>query len=337
MRVLVTGGTGFLGRAVSRRLVESGHTVRALSRSAHQAPPAPGVTPVTGDIRRRADVEAAVRGCDAVVHCAGKAGAWGRRAEYWATNVDGTRNVLAACTRFGVPWLVHTSSPSVVHRGEDLAGADESAPYATRFLAPYPESKTAAERLVLAANAPHLATVALRPHVIWGPGDPHFVPRLVARARAGQLRLIGNAGWLVDNVYLDNAAEAHVLALHRLAEGAAVAGRAYFITQDDPRPIGETINMWLGAAGLPPVTRRIPVRLARRLAGAMELAYRLAPSRAEPPLTRFLVQQLTTAHWFDISAARRDLGYHPTVSTSEGVEALRAHLSRSRPAGKPAA
>jgi 2-alkyl-3-oxoalkanoate reductase len=324
VRILVTGASGFVGGAVAQRLAQAGHRVRTLSRRRHDPPG----RAMLGDIRRPADVDAAVRGCDAVVHCAAKAGHWGPPREYHETNVVGTEHVIAACVRHGVSRLVFTSSPSVVHAGADLAGVDESTPYATSFPAPYPQTKAIAERLVLAANAAGLATVALRPHLVWGPADPHFLPRLIRRARQGRLRLIGAASWLVDTVYVDNAAEAHRLAVERLSAGSPPAGRAYFITQDDPRPIGETINGWLAAAGLPAESRHIPVRLARLVARSAELTYRVGRVRAEPPLTRFVVEQLTTAHWFDISAARRDLGYRPEVSTAEGLARLRAHLAR---------
>jgi nucleoside-diphosphate-sugar epimerase len=322
VRVLVTGGSGFLGRAVCELLARSGHSVRVLCRRAYTGPG----RHLAGDLRRYQDVEAAVRGCAAVVHSAAKAGYWGPRAEFHETNVVGTAHVITACLRQSVPRLVYTSSPSVVHNGANLEGVDESAPYATTFLAPYPETKAAAERLVLAANSPRLATVALRPHLIWGPDDPHFLPRLLDRARQGRLWIAGDGASRIDTIYLDNAADAHLLALERLEPGAPIAGRAYFVAQDDPRPIREVIGMWLAAAGVPVRPRQIPVAAARMLAHAVELGYRLSGARSEPPLTRFLVQQLTTAHWFDIGAARRDLGYTPRIGTEEGLALLRAHL-----------
>jgi nucleoside-diphosphate-sugar epimerase len=321
--VLVTGGGGFLGGAVCARLVQAGHEVRRLSRR-----PLPGAGAVLlGDLRTAGDVAAAVAGCDAVVHCAAKAGYWGSRAEFYDTNVRGTEHVVDACLRHGVDRLVYTSSPSVVHSGTDLAGVDESVPYATHFCSPYPETKAIAEALVLSASSSRLATVALRPHLVWGPGDPHFVPRLVARARQGRLRLIGTGEKQVDTVYVDNAADAHRSALERLAPGAPIAGRAYFITQGEPRSVRETIAMWLDAAGLPAENREIPERPARVLAGALERVWRLGRIPGEPPLTRFLVEQLSTAHWFDLTAARRDLDYSPRISTEHGLQLLRAGLS----------
>ncbi|MFJ6213258.1 NAD-dependent epimerase/dehydratase family protein [Streptomyces sp. NPDC092296] len=327
MRVLVTGGGGFLGRAVCARLVAAGHQVRSLSRSRHPELAALGVRQRSVDLRDRQAVADAITGCEAVVHCAAKAGAWGPDAEFRAVNVRGTEHVIRGCLDNGVRRLVFTSSPSVVHAGRDLEGVDESVPYARRFPAAYPRTKAVAERLVLAADSPRLATVVLRPHLIWGPGDPHFLPRVLAAARAGRLRLVGGEGKRVDTIYLDNAAEAHVLALDRLEPAAPICGRAYFLSQGDPRSPGELLNALLAAAGLPPETRRIPPLAARAAAAVLETAYRAARVRAEPPLTRLVAAQLGTSHWFDISAARRDLGYRPRVSTEEGLRRLAAYLA----------
>jgi nucleoside-diphosphate-sugar epimerase len=257
-----------------------------------------------------------------VIHCAAKAGAWGRFDDYYATNVGGTDNVIAACAMNAVPRLVHTSSPSVVHAGADLDGVDESAPYAAHFRAHYPHTKALAEQRVLAANSPALATVALRPHLIWGPADPHLLPRLVARARAGRLRFVGPPGQRIDTTYVDNAAHAHLDALDRLVPGAACAGRAYFISQGQPQATEQVVNDLLKACGFAPETRRVSLRLAYAAGAVLEGVYGLLRLESEPPMTRFLAEQLGTAHWFDIGAARRDLGYAPRVSTGEGLGRL---------------
>ena len=322
MRALVTGGGGFLGGAVVRLLRERGDSVRSFSRQAYPALEALGVEQRRGDLGDAAAVAAAVAGCDVVFHVAAKAGVWGPWAEYYSANVVGTEHVLAACRLHGVRRLVYTSSPSVVFAGHDEEGIDESAPYPKKFLANYPRSKAMAERLVLAANGPALATVALRPHLIWGPGDPHLVPRLVERARAGKLRQVGNGRNRVDTVYVTNAADAHVLAGDRLAPGSPVAGRAYFITQGEPVLLWDFINRVLQASGLPRATRRIPAWAAYAAGAILEGVYRLLRLRGEPPMTRFVARQLATSHWFDISAARRDLGYEPRVSTEEGLRRL---------------
>jgi nucleoside-diphosphate-sugar epimerase len=233
--------------------------------------------------------------------------------------VAGTDNVIEVCRMLGIPRLVHTSTPSVVHLGGDLEGVDESAPYATAYKAHYPRTKALAEQRVLAANDASLSTCALRPHLIWGPGDNHLLPRIVARARAGRLRLIGRVRKQIDVVYIDNAAQAHLDALDRLQPSARCAGKAYFISQGQPIYTDEMINALLNACGLPPETRRIPFGLAYAMGAVFEAVYTVARIDAEPPMTRFVAEQLATAHWFDISAARRDLGYMPTVSTLEGL------------------
>ena len=332
---LVTGGGGFLGGALVRRLVADGDAVRTLQRGHYPELDALGVECVRGDIADSEVVDRAVAGCNRVFHVAGKVEMWGPRGPFERTNVVGTRNVIDAVRRHGVPRLVFTSSPSVVHGGHDIAGADESLPYPDRYCAAYPATKAEAERLVLAANDPELSTVALRPHLIWGSGDTNLVPRIVARARAGQLRLVGDGSNLIDTVYIDNAVDAHVLAAERLAPSAACAGRPYFITNDEPWPVRDVINGFVTAAGLEPVDRSIPFAVALAAGWLFETVHRLRPGVGEPRLTRFLVRHLATAHWYDISAAKRDLGYEPRVSMEEGMERLRASMASGGGDGSP--
>lgn len=321
---LVTGGGGFLGSALVRALRARGQTVRVLGRGAYPELRALGVQVCRGDLADAGTVADAVAGCDPVFHVAAKAGTGVRYADYHRTNVVGTANVVAACRAHGVRRLVHTSTPSVVHAGADLAGADESLPYARSYDAPYAATKAAAERLVLAADGADLATVALRPHLVWGPGDTQLVPRILARARAGRLHLVGDGGALVDTTYVDNAVAAHLLAADRLAPGSPCAGRAYFVSQGDPRPLRDMVDAILAAYGLPPVRASVPYPLALAAGAAAEGVWRALRRADEPPLTRFLVRQLATAHWFDISAARRDLGYQPRVGIEEGLARLAA-------------
>jgi nucleoside-diphosphate-sugar epimerase len=219
--------------------------------------------------------------------------------------------------------LIHTSTPSVVYNGRDLAGADESLPLTTSCPSPYPLTKAAAEAEVLAAHCPELGTVALRPHLIWGPGDPHLVPRILARARAGRLRIVGKGTNRVDMVHVENAADAHILAETALARpGSPAGGRAYFVTNGEPVVLWEWINGLLIALGEPPVTKRTPLGAARAIGGACEVIWGLLPVGAEPPMTRFLASELAMDHWFDISAARRDLGYSPRINMSDGTARL---------------
>jgi nucleoside-diphosphate-sugar epimerase len=330
MKVLVTGGGGFLGQAICKQLITAGHNVCAFNRNRYQALDVLKVEQRVGDISNLDSVTAAAADVDAIVHSAGKVGAWGRLDDYYEANVRGTDNVLAACELHEIDKLVFTSSPSVVHDGGDLDGVNETAPYATHFSSAYAQTKALAEQRVLAANGPELATVALRPHFVWGPGDPNLLPRILKQARAGRLRLIGDKPKKIDTTFVDNGAEAHVLALNKLEVGSPIAGKVYFISQGEPITHESLINSWLKADGFPPETRRLPLGLAKFLGTALETIYSTLRIQQEPPLTRFLVEQLSTAHWFNIAAARRDLGYAPRVSMAEGLARLSQFLARER-------
>ncbi|HVF33760.1 MAG TPA: NAD-dependent epimerase/dehydratase family protein [Candidatus Saccharimonadia bacterium] len=330
MNVLVTGGTGFLGLALCRALRARGDTVASIARTRSPELDTLGVEQFEGDVADLDAVLRASRGRDAIVHTAAKAGAWGRLEDYYSANVRGTDNVLAACEMIGVTRLVHTSTPSVVHAGGDLEGVDETTPYATHFLAHYPATKKIAEQRVLAASSPTLATVALRPHLIWGPGDNHLLPRLAERARSGRLRFIGEPGKRIDVTYIDNAVQAHLDALDRLSPGAACSGRAYFISDGEPVSTEGIVNSLLRAVGVAPESRRLPRRFAYAVGLVLERVYALLGIEAEPPLTRFVVEQLSTSHWFDLAAARRDLGYVPRVTTNEGLARLGEQHMRAR-------
>ena len=336
MKALVTGGGGFLGGAIVRALVARGLSgqsvaVRSFSRQAYPALAALGVEQVQGDIADAAPVTAAVRGCDVVFHVAAKPGLWGEYADYHRANVRGTENVIAACRAAGVPRLVYTSSPSVVFDGRDMEGVDESVPYPAHYEAHYPRTKALAEQAVIAANGAQLATVSLRPHLIWGPGDNHLLPRMVARAKTGQLRRIGSRCNLIDTIHVDNAADAHLLAAERLSPASPVAGKVYFISQGEPVPLWEMVNRLLQAANAPLVTRAVPLPVALALAWGFEAMHRVTNNPAEPRLTRFLVRELATAHWFNIDAARRDLGFVPRVSIAEGLAQLAAEYRGAVP------
>ena len=326
MRILVTGGGGFLGQALCRGLVERGHDVVSFNRGRYPALDALGVEQQQGDLADGDAVLRAAAGCDAIFHNAAKAGAWGSYDSYHRANVLGTDHVIAACRAHGIGRLVFTSSPSVTHRAtQPVAGGDAgSVPYATHFKAAYPATKAIAEQAVLAANDAHLATVALRPRLIWGPGDQQLLPRLVARARAGRLRIVGDGDNRIDTTYIDNAAQAHLDAFARLAPGAACAGRAYFISNGEPRRARDIVNALLQAAGAPRVDKTLPFPLAYAIGAACEAAWTLLPLRGEPPLTRFLAEQLATTHWYDITPAARDLGYVPGVTIEDGLARLAA-------------
>ena len=326
MRVLVTGGGGFLGGGVVRALLARGDSVVSIARGDYPHLRELGVETVRGDLAEPADALAAAEGCDVVVHVAARAGIWGTPAQFERSNVEATRCVLAACRTLGIRRLVHTSTPSVVHAGGDIVGGDETLPYATHFTSDYPRTKAVAERLALAAAGDELATVALRPHLVWGPGDTQLVPRILERARGGRLRFVDGGQAVFDTTYVDDAVAAHLCAVDRLAPGADCSGRAYFISSGDPRPMREIVNAILAAAGMPPEHRSVPLAVAVAAGTVAEALWRLLGRQDEPPMTRFLAHQLATSHWFDISAARRDLGYAPQVGLDEGFRRLATSL-----------
>lgn len=322
--VLVTGGGGFLGFAIVERLAGRGDRVVSFSRNRYPELEALGVEQISGDIRDPDAVADALRGRDAVFHVAAKPGVWGKYADYFDINVRGTRNVIAGCRRCGVGRMIHTSSPSVVFDGRDMEGADESIPYPARYHAAYPETKALAEKEVRKAAAEGLRTIVLRPHLIWGPRDNHLVPRIIARAH--KLARVGDGTNRVDSIYIDNAAEAHVLAADALGSNPGLSGNVYFISQGEPIPLWEMVDRILAAAGIGPVERTVPKGVAWSVGALLELTYALFRIKSEPPMTRFVANELSTAHWFDISAARQDLGYSPRVSTEEGLARLAEFL-----------
>jgi nucleoside-diphosphate-sugar epimerase len=330
MKALVTGGGGFLGKAIVKLLLTRGDEARSFSRGDYPELATLGVEQFRGDLADKEALFRAAAGCNIVFHVAAKSGIWGSYADFYRANVTGTENVIAACRRLGIGRLVYTGSPSAVFDGRDVEGGDESLHYPEHYEAHYPATKAMAERLVLAANSSSLATVSLRPHLIWGPGDNHLVPRIVARGKAGKLRRIGSRPCLVDTVYVDNAARAHLLAGDCLARVGTAAGKAYFISNGEPLPLWEMVNRILACAGLPPVTRSIPAKAAYAIGACCEGIWRTLRLSGEPPMTRFVAREMATSHWFDISAARRDLGYHPEISIDEGLVRLKEWLSREK-------
>jgi 2-alkyl-3-oxoalkanoate reductase len=327
MHALVTGGGGFLGGYIVEALLARGNRVRSFGRGDYPQLRAQGVEVVRGDLRDNEAVRAACAGVDCVFHAAAVPGIGMDGERFRTVNQIGTELLLANCRRQGVRRFVYTSSPSVVFAGRDQSEVSESAPFDFGWMranrAYYSESKACAEQAVLAANGPEMKTCALRPHLIWGPGDTHLIPRLIARARSSRLRRVGDGTNLVDVTYVENAADAHLLAADALAgEAASAAGKVYFISQGEPVNCWQWIDEVLALAGLPPVRKSMSLNTSWRIGAACEMAYRLLRLKSEPPMTRFLAAQLATSHWFDIAAARRDLGYQPRVSTAEGMQRL---------------
>ncbi len=324
-RVLVTGGGGFLGGEIVRQLMDRGCRVRSLSRRHYPDLETKGVDCVRGDVSSLDDVKRAMDGCDTVFHVAAKPGVWGPYEDYYRINTLGTENVITACVDGGIEHLIYTSTPSVVHGGESIEGADETLPYPEGFETAYPETKALAEKRILAANSATLKTVALRPHLIWGPGDNHLIPRIVDRAKRQRLRLVGPPFPKVDSTYVVDAARAHLLAADELAGSAKCAGRAYFISQGEPWPTDKLINGLLHAKGHAPCHRVISARTAYVIGFLFEAVFRLLRLQHEPPMTRFVAKQLSTCHWYDIGAARRDFGYSPQHSIETALILLREH------------
>ena len=340
--VFITGASGFIGGKITERLLGEGRRVRVLSRRPLPQLEKLGAEVIPGDLD---NIEALRRGCtgsDTVFHAAGRVGVWGSRREFFHVNVTGTQNVIAAGREAGVSRLVYTSSPSVVYTGGHLAGINESAPLCFRAPCGYPTSKAAAERAVLAAHGPRLATIALRPHLVWGPGDKNVVPRVLALARSGRLKIIGPGGNKVDVTHITNVVDAHLLAEQALCRatartntGLAAAsngepgGRPYFITNGEPLVLWDWINQLLRGLGIPEIKAHVPLGAAYLAGGVLEALWRVLPLKGEPPMTRFVAKELATDHWFDISAARRDLGYNPRVMMAAGTAELIEHLKKN--------
>ncbi len=330
MEVLVTGGGGFLGGAVVRELLARGHGVRSISRGHYPELESSGVGCFQADLAEGgAEMNRALEGVDCVIHCAAKAGISGSRASYMRANFEGTRKLLRAAKNHGVTRFVHTSSPSVCFDGTDHVNAGPDLPHATRFLAPYPESKSLAERAVLEAHdGTDFLTCALRPHLIFGPGDPHLIPKLLGRAQSGRLMRVGPGTNQVSMTFVENGALAHVLAAEALAPGAAIAGRAYFVNQTEPVELWTWVANLLQALDLPPVKRSVSLGFAYRAGAVLETVHSLLRRPGDPAMSRFVAQQLATSHSYDMGPLERDLGYCERVDMAEAtrrtIEALAA-------------
>jgi 2-alkyl-3-oxoalkanoate reductase len=320
MKYLVIGGGGFLGKALCLALSQAGHEVISLSRGRYAALEQQGIKCIPADISKElASLAEAFEGVDTVFHTAAKVEMWGRYAEFYRVNVSGTRHVIEACRKFKVPKLVYTSSPSVVADGANLQGVDESYPYPKKYKAYYPQTKAMAEQEVLAANSTELYTLSLRPHLIWGPGDTNFVPTILARARAGKLIRVGAGQNKVDLTFIEDGVQAHLLAAQALDNNPNARGKAFFISQGEPVNLWDWINEVLKRNGLPEVMKRLPVPLAMSMAAGCELFAGLMPGGRLPLLTRFLVSEMSTDHYFDISRARRELRYCPKYTQAEAM------------------
>lgn len=342
MKAVVTGGGGFLGKSIVQMLLARGDDVVVLGRSDYPDVKAKGAVCVKGDVADLAVVKDVVADKDVVFHVAAKAGIWGKAADYESANVDGTQNVIDACLSRGVSRLVHTSSPSVTFDGGDAIDADESLPYPEKHLYDYGRTKAEAERRVIAANAQAhkkgpgvLLTTTLRPHLIYGPGDPHLLPRLVARHKIGRLRIVGDGTNKVDLTYVDNGAHAHLLAADALDRpNPKNAGRAYFISDAAPVVPWAWLNTIFKELGLPPLVKHVPYPVAAVAGAVLETAWRAFDLAGEPPMTRFVAAQLGTSHHYSMDNARAHLGYEPLVdpqtALAKTIPWLKAELAAGR-------
>ena len=318
MKILVTGGGGFVGGYVIERLLARGYAVRSIGRSSQPQLEAQGVEVVCGDLPDAPAVSAACEGVDAVFHVAARAGVWGSWESYYQPNVIGTRNVVVACQQQSVERLIYTSTPSVVFTGQPIRGGDESLPYGKNWLCHYAHTKAIAEAEALAANSESLKIVALRPHLIFGPGDPHLLPRVIESVQAGRLKIIGDGKSRVDVSYVGNVADAHLDAFDALAAGTG-AGQAYFISQGESVELWPWVNSILAGLGHAPLTKQVPLPVAYAVGALCEGLWKVLGRRNEPPITRFVAVELAKDHYFDISAARRDLGYLANTPMAEAL------------------
>ncbi len=336
MSVLVTGGGGFVGRNLVRALLDRGERVVVFGRREYPELKAWGARTVQGDIADSKAVSTAARDCELVFHVAAKVGAAGAYDSFYETNVVGTRNVIEACRAQGVGRLVYTSTPSVVFGHRDLEGVDESTPYPAEYDAHYPRTKAEAERAVCEAADERLRTVALRPHIVWGPGDTSLLPRLLERAP--RLRKLRGPAKRMDITFIDDAVQAHLAAARALSNNPdSASGRAYFISSGEPVEIWSFVDAILGAAGRPPIAKTAPVGVAMAAGWVLETVHRLRKAQGEPRLSRWIVRELSTSHWFDISAARRDLDFTPAVDLEQGLRRLRAWVDEGGLASAPVA
>ena len=321
MKAFITGGGGFIGFALACELVKRGFKVTSFSRNDYPFLQEMGINTKKGDLSDANSVLKACENMDIIFHVAAKAGVSGHYRDYFKTNVTGTSNIIHACKMNKIKYLVYTSSASVVFDGSDIEGSDESLPYPAFPLSYYTGTKALAEELILKANSPALRTLALRPHLVYGPGDNHLFPRIISRAKTGKLRRIGNCINKVDVTYIENVVMAHINAARTMINNPSVTGEAYFITNGEPVLLWDFLDMILQASGLEPLKKKVPVPAAILISHISEVFQKIFPNEKET-LTPFIVGELTRSHWFDISKARRLLNYDPEISNLEGLKKM---------------
>jgi len=323
--VLVTGATGVVGGATVRALLANGHRVTTLQRRALPDDlAAAGARGIRGDITNADDARRACDGIDVVVHAAARVEVTGPWSDFERVNIDGTATMLHAARDAGANGFVFVSSPSVAHAGEPLVGADADPASPEHARSHYARSKAIAEIAVLAADTDDMATVAIRPHLVWGPGDTQLTARIIDRARSGRLVLIGSGAALIDTTYIDNAGTALAAAVDRVHD-EQVHGRAFVVSNGQPRTVAEMLTRIAAAADAPGPRAAIPYPLARLAGHVAAAAWDRLDRPGDPVITPFVAEQLATAHWFDQRATRDALQWSPRVSVDEGFELLAAY------------
>lgn len=334
-KVLVTGGGGFVGSCIVKQLQKIDVQCIVVGRNAYPKLKASGVTCLQGDICDTSFLSDSMQGVDTVFHVAALAGIWGKWDEYYRINVQGTENVVAACKQNKVSSLVYTSTPSVVFNGADIVNGDETLPYANKFLCHYAKSKVMAEKIVLNSSSSdeEFLTCAIRPHLVWGPGDPHLIPRLLERGRTGELKKVGDCNNLVDISYVENVADAHLLAAVNLESTKTAAGQAYFVSQGEPVNLWQWIDELFERMDVPPIQSTVPFSLAYGAGVVLETLHEVFAPQKEPRMTRFLAEQLAKSHCFSIAKATRDLCYKPRISTSTGMDIIVSQMKNKQVLG----
>jgi nucleoside-diphosphate-sugar epimerase len=319
VEVFVTGGSGFVGQHVLRGFTAAGHRVRALSRSpqAARTVEACGAQPVSGELLDAAALETGMAGCDLVVHAAAHTAQWGPEQRFVEVNVTGTERVLAAAARAAVPRLVHVSTEAVLADGGPLRNVDETWPMPSHQVGAYARTKAEAERRVLAANGPRLATVVVRPRMIWGPGDTTVRQALVDAIRAGRFAWVDGGRYQTSTCHVTNVCEGIMLAAVR-----GGGGEVYFLTDGEPIEVRTFFTELAATAGLEPGDRSLPRWVVRAAAGLAETAWRFLPLSGQPPVTRAAVALTGQEMTVKDAKARHELGYQSTLDRTTGLAAL---------------
>ncbi|MCB9092207.1 MAG: NAD-dependent epimerase/dehydratase family protein [Halobacteriovoraceae bacterium] len=327
MKILITGAGGFLGKKICEFLsIEKQFQLLGINRKIYPELYKIGVEQFAVDLRNIEELEKVFseNKIEAVIHTAAKAGIWGEFEDYYSINFKGTINLLTLCHKYGVKYFVYTSTPSVVFGRKAIRGASEKVPYASAFLTAYAKTKSLAEKEVLNWNTETLKTLAIRPHLIWGPGDPHILPRLVDKAKSGKLKIVGDGENLVDIIYVDNAAWAHIQALKKLISGELAGGSSYFIGQERPVKLWSFINQLLKTQNVDPIEKSLSSRFCYLLGLVLEKVFKWFKLKNEPPMTRFVALQLSKDHYFSHQKAKQDFDYQVRVKIEEGLERLSA-------------